>query len=126
EGARYLDTSFGPTAMDYSTVIDTSGLIGTPQGNFTSRGPAFTNSSGEAYTRDAQERPTQIYKMISLRHKDRMNVAFFDGHVELLNDREVSKGQYFAPKGSRVMNQNGLALNIVAGKVQWRIGMIIP
>ncbi len=126
EGARYLDTRYGPMALDYSTVTDTTGLIGTPQGNFTSRGPAFTGSSGEPYARDGRDNPTPLYKTVGLRHRDKMNVAFFDGHVEALADRSVSRLQYFAPKGAVVQNQNGLALNIVGGKVKWRNGMIVP
>ena len=126
EGARYLDATYGPTALDYSTVPDGKGLVGTPQGNFTSRGPTFTGGAGEPYTRDAQDKPTQIYKLVGLRHRNQMNVAFFDGHVETLSDRDVSKLEYFVPKGSRVQNQNGIALNIVNGKVQWKIGMIVP
>ena len=48
EGARYWNTSVN--GWDYSTVTNGTGLIGTPQGNFLSRGSAFMGS-GENYLR---------------------------------------------------------------------------
>src|SRR5205823_4354334 len=115
---------YGPMGLDYSTVTSTSGLRGSPQGNFTSRGPAFLNYLGEPYDRDTQDLPMPVYKAVGLRHHDKMNVAFFDGHVVPLDDRGVSRLQYFVPRGSRVENPLGLSFNSGAA-AKWTAGMIV-
>lgn len=99
EGARYYDPAF--QGFDYSTVTNGTGLVGTPQGNFLSRGSAFTGS-GEYYQREASRgyRPSEVYKRISLRHSEKMNAAMFDGHVEVLNNIQSSDPTWFAPTGS--------------------------
>jgi prepilin-type N-terminal cleavage/methylation domain-containing protein/prepilin-type processing-associated H-X9-DG protein len=101
EGARYWDTSLngGRGGFDYSTVTNAAGLVGSPQGNFASRGPAFIGS-GEGYIRSGG--PTEMFKMISLRHTLKMNVAMFDGHVEQLDDLESANPEHFTPSGSLV------------------------
>ncbi len=99
EGARY----WNGTGFDYSTVTNAPGLTGTPQGNFSSRGPAFTGS-GENYSRGPGNRPTDVFRAISLRHTDRMNASMFDGHVESLDNLQSADPSYFAPSRSRVHN----------------------
>lgn len=99
EGARY----WNGTGFDYSTVTNTPGLTGTPQGNFSSRGPAFMGS-GENYSRGPGRQPSAVYKDISLRHSDRMNAAMFDGHVESLDNLQSADPSYFVPSRSRVRN----------------------
>lgn len=126
EGARYLDTRYGELWLDYSTGTNTSGLVGTPQGNFTSRGPAFVGSSGEPYQRDGIG-PTQLYKLVSLRHRLRMNIAFFDGHVQLLNDRQASRLQFFAPSKFVVESQYKIAFNDgIDTPLKWLNGALVP
>lgn len=125
EGARYLDTSFGPMSLDYSTVTNAAGVKGTPQGNFTSRGPAFQGFSGEPYSRDSLDKPMPVYQAVSLRHRERMNLAFFDGHVEAMFDHDASRLQFFVPKGSRVQNPGAIAFNPFSAP-RWTSGMIVP
>ena len=99
EGARYFEPSIG--GFDYSTGTNGTGLIGTPQGNFLSRGNAFMGS-GENYTREGPGNKTAsaILKKISLRHSQRMNAAMFDGHVEALDNIESANPALYAPSGS--------------------------
>ena len=99
EGARYWNSSVN--GWDYSTVTNGTGLVGTPQGNFLSRGSAFMGS-GENYLRDATRgyKPSDILKSISLRHAERMSAGMFDGHVEALNNVQSADPTYFAPSGS--------------------------
>lgn len=103
EGARFWRTAPGGDGFDYSTRTNGTGLIGTPQGNFASRGTAFIGS-GEHYQRGPGDRPSDIFKEISLRHSDRMNASMFDGHVESLTNLQSADPSYFAPSRSRVHN----------------------
>src|SRR5262249_2504192 len=57
EGARYYDPSY--KGYDYSVVTNSSGITGTPQGNFLSRGSAFMGS-GENYTRNGNMPSTDL------------------------------------------------------------------
>lgn len=99
EGARYYDPAI--TGFDYSTDTNGTGLIGTPQGNFLSRGSAFFGS-GENYLRDASGgyRPTVILKQISLRHSERMNAGMFDGHVQAFDNAASANPALYVPSRS--------------------------
>lgn len=99
EGARYFDPAFN--GFDYSTVSNGTGLVGTPQGNFLSRGSAFIGS-GENYIRDANRgfAPSAVFRQIGLRHKDKMNAAMFDGHVEMLDNVKSADPTWFVPSGT--------------------------
>lgn len=106
EGARYWDPAFN--GFDFSTVTNSSGLVGSPQGNFLSRGSAFRGLQGEYYERDISRglRPNPVYKAISLRHDEKMNAAMFDGHVERLNNRQSADPSWFAPSRSILKTPN--------------------
>ncbi|MFT3684220.1 MAG: prepilin-type N-terminal cleavage/methylation domain-containing protein [Phycisphaerales bacterium] len=99
EGARYFDP--GINGFDFSTGTNGSGLIGTPQGNFLSRGNAFMGS-GENYVREGPGNKTAsaILKKISLRHSQKMNAGMFDGHVEALDNTDSADPSLYAPSGS--------------------------
>lgn len=99
EGARYYDPAID--GFDYSTGPNGSGLVGSPQGNFLSRGNAF-KGSGENYLRDAAAayKPTEILERISLRHRKLMNAGMFDGHVEALDNIDSANPSYYMPSGS--------------------------
>ncbi len=101
EGARYWNTSIN--GFDFSTVTNGTGLTGTPQGNFLSRGSAFFGS-GENYYRDASRgyKPSDILKQMSLRHTERMNAGMFDGHVEALDNVKSADPSYYVPSGSKL------------------------
>jgi prepilin-type N-terminal cleavage/methylation domain-containing protein/prepilin-type processing-associated H-X9-DG protein len=99
EGARYWNTSVN--GWDYSTVTNGTGLVGTPQGNFLSRGNSFIGS-GENYLRDANRgyKPSALLKSISLRHSERMSAGMFDGHVEALDNAKSADPSYYCPSKS--------------------------
>jgi len=99
EGARYYDPSI--SGFDYSTVTNGSGLSGSPQGNFLSRGSAFLGS-GDYYLRDTKvgSKPSLLLKQMSLRHDEKMNAGMFDGHVELLDNVRSANPSYYAPSRS--------------------------
>jgi prepilin-type N-terminal cleavage/methylation domain-containing protein/prepilin-type processing-associated H-X9-DG protein len=101
EGARYWDPAI--RGFDYSTDTNGTGLVGTPQGNFLSRGSAFLGS-GENYLRDSTRgyKPSEILRRISLRHAEKMNAGMFDGHVEALNNQQSADPSYFAPTRSKL------------------------
>ncbi len=103
EGARYWNAQ--ANGFDYSTVTNGTGLVGTPQGNFVSRGTAFIGS-GENYTRDSTHgyKPGAIFKAISLRHSERTNTGMFDGHVESLDNVKSADPSYFCPSGSKLIS----------------------
>lgn len=104
EGARYwwANAPGGP-GFDYSTEVSSSGLTGSPQGNFTSRGPAFLGS-GEAPIRDLRNNwaVTDVFRQISIRHSDRMTTLYFDGHVEMLDADGATDPTLYVPSGSTV------------------------
>lgn len=103
EGTRYWDRA--RQFFDYTVLTNASGLIGSPQGNFTSRGPAFMDpNESEPYFREANRgyKPSARMKAAALRHSDKMNAAMFDGHVESLNNVQSSDPSLFAPTRSRV------------------------
>lgn len=93
EGGRYYDPSF--SGFDYSVVTNGTGLSGTPQGNFFSRGSAFMGS-GEQYLRQGSK-PTEILKAISLRHGEKMNAGMFDGHVEAIGNIPSADPSLYTP-----------------------------
>jgi prepilin-type processing-associated H-X9-DG protein len=96
EGARYWNTAIN--GFDFSTVTNSSGLVGSPQGNFISRGSAFFGS-GENYLRDASRgyKPSDLLKRMSLRHAQKMNGGMFDGHVEAFDNVQSSDPSLYAP-----------------------------
>ncbi len=98
EGARYWDPAFN--GFDYSTNLNGTGLAGTPQGNFLSRGTAF-RGSGENYLREGT-RPSRLLRQTSLRHSEKMNAGMFDGHVEALSNVQSADPTWFAPSRSRI------------------------
>jgi len=105
EGARYWDAGEGNGLfLDYSTVTKTTGLSGSPQGSFDSRGPAFTTSaSGEPYTMDATGKPTPLYIQVAGRHPGyRMTVGYFDGHAAQLTYIEARDISLWVPRGTTV------------------------
>lgn len=99
EGARYFDPAIN--GFDYSTVTNSSGLIGTPQGNFNSRGSAFFGS-GENYLRDSTHgyKPSALLKQMSLRHAQKMNGGMFDGHVEAFDNAQSANPALYSPSRS--------------------------
>lgn len=101
EGARYWNAAIN--GFDYSTDTNGTGLIGTPQGNFLTRGSAFIGS-GENYRREPARgyKPSDLLKRISLRHTERMNAGMFDGHVETLDNARSADPSFYAPTGSRL------------------------
>jgi prepilin-type N-terminal cleavage/methylation domain-containing protein/prepilin-type processing-associated H-X9-DG protein len=105
EGARYWNSSFN--GFDYTTDINGTGLSGSPQGNFLSRGVAF-RGSGENYLRDAARgyKPSDVLKRISLRHDEKMNAGMFDGHVQTFNNAESADPSLYAPSRSIMRTPN--------------------
>ncbi len=99
EGARYYN---GAAGFDYTTITNAAGLAGSPQGNFSSRGPAFAGS-GEPYARESAK-PSALLKQVSLRHAERMNAAMFDGHVERLDNVQSADPTYFVPSRSKLVS----------------------
>lgn len=98
EGARYYNTASG--TFDYTTDTNTTGLSGTPQGNFNSRGSGF-RGSGEPYEREVPGGAAKaVLKRVSLRHDGKMTAGMFDGHVELMDNVESSKPSYYVPSGT--------------------------
>jgi prepilin-type N-terminal cleavage/methylation domain-containing protein/prepilin-type processing-associated H-X9-DG protein len=103
EGARYWNAAI--KGFDYTTNTNGTGLVGTPQGNFVSRGPAFFGS-GENYLREPSRgyKPSDILKRISLRHAEKMNAGMFDGHVQVMDNVQSADPTPFVPGRSRLVS----------------------
>jgi prepilin-type N-terminal cleavage/methylation domain-containing protein/prepilin-type processing-associated H-X9-DG protein len=105
EGARYWDPTLNSNTggYDFSTGTNGTGLAGTPQGNFLSRGSAF-QGSGENYLRALADgyKPSDALKRNSLRHSQKMNAAMFDGHVESMNNVQSADPSFYLPTGAKL------------------------
>lgn len=103
EGARYWYGAIN--GYDYSTGTRSSGLVGSPQGNFLSRGPAF-GGQGEPYGfrvgPAANRRPTKNLIDGGFRHNEKSHHGFYDGHVELMNLTDASNPRQLVPSGTIV------------------------
>lgn len=113
EGGRFWDSNLngGRGGLDYTTAVNTSGLSSSPQGNFASVGPYFssgnTPSGMGGLARTESGEPTKQFKDLFLRHSaNKMNVVFFDGHVESLDQRQVANPALYAPRGSTIVADN--------------------
>lgn len=132
EGARYWDSTAGKNWFDYSTDKSTSALSGRPQGSFHSRGPGTFGGSGEPYSFSSiilsaptTSKPAPQYKAASLRHKDKMNVLFFDTHVESFTFLEAAIPDYWAPKGS--IGQSGMIYRtFFPASSKYPVGCVLP
>jgi prepilin-type N-terminal cleavage/methylation domain-containing protein/prepilin-type processing-associated H-X9-DG protein len=111
EGARYYDPS--EDGFDYTTAAWTSGLSGSPQAHFTSRGPFVKGGvGGEPYYRDADTlAPTDVHNSASFRHDGLSNTGFLDGSVRTLDDAEVVKPGLYLPTGTKLIGPNNLWWN---------------
>jgi prepilin-type N-terminal cleavage/methylation domain-containing protein/prepilin-type processing-associated H-X9-DG protein len=98
EGSRYYNVT--ANNFDYTTDANTSGLVGSPQGIFGSRGSAF-RGSGEPYDREVPGGAAKaILKKVSLRHSGKMNAGMFDGHVEMMDNEQSSNPSFYTPSGT--------------------------
>ncbi|MEQ8771088.1 MAG: prepilin-type N-terminal cleavage/methylation domain-containing protein [Phycisphaerales bacterium] len=114
EGGRYWDSSLnnGVGGLDYSTTLDTTGFVGSPQGNFTSLGPTFKGNGPSGMgglARDDDGNPSRQFDELFLRHgKNRMNVVYFDGSGEALDDRQLADPSLYAPARSTMFDASNL------------------
>lgn len=105
EGARYWYAAIN--GYDYSTVTNSSGLTGSPQGNFASRGPAF-RGQGEPYTfrsgSPGNRKPGARLIEGGFRHDEKSHHTYYDGHVEPLNLTQASDPRGLVPTGTIVID----------------------
>jgi prepilin-type processing-associated H-X9-DG protein len=132
EGARYWDPA-PDNYFDFSTSMVTPGLVGTPQGNFHSRGPGTYNGSGEPYlftsintASPKSSVPGNGFMRASLRHKGKMLAVFFDGHVTDLSFTQAATPSYWAPRNSVIATSNGLTYNQLFGTGTYKQGQALP
>jgi prepilin-type N-terminal cleavage/methylation domain-containing protein/prepilin-type processing-associated H-X9-DG protein len=133
EGARYWNGAANPY-FDYSTDTKTASLQGRPQGNFHSRGPGMYAGSGEPYAfqqiftaNPKTSVPRPEFKMASLRHRLRMHVQYFDGHVESLTFEEAARAELWAPKNSKVVSSSGLMwTQLHSGPTKYPTNSLLP
>lgn len=107
EGGRFWLDSYGGGrgGFDYSTSLNTTGLEGSPQGNFTAIGPFFgygrTPSGMGGMAREQDGSPTAQFKKHFLRHgTQHMNIVFFDGSARTMDHFEAADPALYAPEGS--------------------------
>lgn len=116
EAAKYF---YGATPedfeFDYTTTLDSSGLVKKPQGNFCARGPAFYGGGGELpyfrQTGPSAYEPTAVALEAAMRHLGRSNVTMFDGHVETQEAPRSTEIYQYAPSGSKVLDASLLWIN---------------
>ena len=91
DGFRYL-TASGLVNIDAS-------VSPTYYGSFASATPTYRGS--RAYGTDQTQEITDGRNLpLSYRHRGRMNVAFFDGHTEIMTEHESRNPRYWFPSGS--------------------------
>lgn len=111
EGGRYFVSSYnnGRGGLDYSTATNTTGLEGSPQGNFTSIGPYFVNiapSGMGGLRRETNGKPSRFMSEVFLRHPgDAMNIGFFDGSAQTMNQDKIADPSIYAPRKSVIVGQ---------------------
>jgi len=93
DGFRYIEQSSRGVTAD----VDVT-LSGGPWGSFTDRNPIHRESTSWGTGSTATP---QVGEPFSFRHGGRMDAAFFDGHVEMLDKRQARNPGYWAPRGSR-------------------------
>lgn len=113
EGARYwLGTGLD---FDYSTGTTSSGFSGSPQGNFSSRGPGVLQGSGEAspylFQLGGGAVINEAFRATSLRHSERMNAVYFDGHVESMKPEELVDIRKWVPTRTTIVNPTAIWSN---------------
>ncbi len=112
EGGRFWDSRLrgGRGGFDYSTALNTTGLEGTPQGNFTSIGPFFrfgrTPSGMGGMARNEDGSPSEQFDTHLLRHgTQHMNIVFFDGSARVMDHFEAADPAMYVPERSQVFDE---------------------
>jgi prepilin-type N-terminal cleavage/methylation domain-containing protein/prepilin-type processing-associated H-X9-DG protein len=100
DGFRYVAQDRNGIVID----VDVS-LSGGPWGSFTDRNPIDRASTSWGTGSTATP---QIGEPYSFRHGGRMDAAFFDGHVEMLDKSQARNPAYWAPRGSRFAANGGV------------------
>lgn len=91
EGARYTD---GDKVSFNQFVYQIQG------GNFLDYGPMFWGVTGSPYKRDVNNLNLKVQaKRYAYRHFGNLNAVFFDGHAQVIKDREALRSVYWVPKG---------------------------
>lgn len=112
EGGRYWDPSLrgGRGGFDYSTALNTTGMEGSPQGNFASVGPFFrygrVPSGMGGMAREQGGNPSEQFKKYLLRHgTNHMNIVMFDGSAKPMDHIEAADPALYTPEGSQVFDE---------------------
>lgn len=92
DGFRYLNAGVGNTDVDVS-------VLPSQFGAFTSSGGVFRQerSYGSQY-----DLPRKRNIALTYRHKAKINVAFWDGHISALTERDSRDPKLWYPSGSRL------------------------
>ena len=111
EGGRFWDSRLrgGKGGFDYSPALNTTGLEGSPQGNFTAIGPFFAHgrvpSGMGGMARTPEGTPTEQFDEFLLRHGQQgMNGVFFDGSAMVMDQFEIADPALYAPDESVVFD----------------------
>ncbi len=75
--------------------------------NYTSNGPAVAKYNGSPHFRASDGSLSDMAERFAYRHDGMMNLTFFDGHVETMDDEASRHVQMHAPRGSRIENASG-------------------
>jgi prepilin-type N-terminal cleavage/methylation domain-containing protein/prepilin-type processing-associated H-X9-DG protein len=98
--------------FDGSAPATTEASYSTPNfGSFIERTPVDQNSTSWGFrTRQFPNRQGSGFgpaALLAYRHNQRLNVAFFDGHVDTMGDLESRNPGYWAPSGSVFLGGSG-------------------
>jgi prepilin-type processing-associated H-X9-DG protein len=119
DGVRYVDYSTGKISYNPLTWQDEGG-------NFLTLSPAFPNAKpdGNPYKRKLTGELTDEAIQFAYRHVNTsLNVVFFDGHCENLEEEISRDAAYYFPSGSRMRLLSGLPYGYTSG---YTIGNYIP
>ncbi|MFI4882424.1 MAG: hypothetical protein ACIAQU_07555, partial [Phycisphaerales bacterium JB064] len=100
----------GRGGFDYSTALNTTGMEGSPQGNFASVGPFFrygrVPSGMGGMAREQGGNPSEQFKKYLLRHgTNHMNIVMFDGSAKPMDHIEAADPALYTPEGSQVFDE---------------------
>ncbi len=77
--------------------------------NYTSNGPVITVYNGSAHFQLSDGSLSEMAKRYAYRHSDKLNITFFDGHVETMGNVESRDVQMYFPSGTRIARASNTA-----------------
>ena len=105
EGAQDVDRNNASAPLSFNGQKDAI-LRGN---NYTSNGPAVAKYNGSPHFQASDGTLSDMAERFAYRHDGKMNLVFFDGHVETMGNEASRRVHMHAPSGSRIVDASGTA-----------------